>query len=230
MERQRGLTLLEMLIAIMLFSTVMALVGSGFRYYVVGFSNNQEKFNSAFSALKYNLAWQEVLSAGFYYFVPVGENKGVWFEGSSTEVSWASTISLQQAGQPAIAWLGLENNTLVYCERLLIKKLYQQSAPQKEELCSSFRLDIMPVQQVIMEYYRWGSVKSRVDFYTSEPNQILTELTPQWLNQTSGLTSNLIPEFVRITLMFAEDTTEMYWIQLENNDVHRQTIFMLEQG
>ncbi|WNO61661.1 prepilin-type N-terminal cleavage/methylation domain-containing protein [Rheinheimera sp. MMS21-TC3] len=229
MANQRGLTLLEMLIATLILTAVLSLASGAYSFYVVGFNKSQNRVKQQMQQAKAGLAWQEQLSAAFNYAVPVEPHVvKTWFKGDKDNVSWVTTTSMQEQGKTAVAWLGVIDEVLTYCERLIIQKLLINPEFNPEKLCETYKKPIKPVKNIRLEYYSWPSARDRLNAM-SDSYQGIVAHNPAWFNSVDGFDTELLPLFIKLSIdaeQESEQEPEIVWVRLENADMQRVNIFM----
>lgn len=229
MANQRGLTLLEMLIATVILTAVLSLASSAYSYYVAGFNKSQDKILQQLQQTKAELSWQDQLAAAFDYNIKVDSyNYKPWFKGESDNVSWVATTSMQQPGKVAVAWLGLKDNSLVYCERLLVQALLTRPDLKPETLCNTYSLIVKQADKISMQYFSWPTLADRQNAL-SESYPGMQIQPARWFTQLDSFLTGILPMFIKITVEFEGETTE-FWVRLENTDLQRLGIFMSESN
>lgn len=229
MANQRGLTLLEMLIATLILTAVLSLASTAYSYYVAGFNKTQDRIALQLQQTKADLSWQEQLSAAFDYNIKIDRyNYKPWFKGGNDSVSWVATTSMQQPGKAAVAWLGLKDNALVYCERLLEQALFTRPDLQPETLCNTYSNTIKPASKMAIQYFSWPTLADRQNAM-SESYPGMQIQPAAWFSQLDSFVSGVLPLFIKITLE-TDDISAEYWVRLENIDLQRLGIFMSESN
>lgn len=228
MEKQRGLTLLEMLVSILILTTVLALTSTSYSYYVGQLNRQQTAFGARLQDTKLAQAWQNQLSAAFAYFVEVAPNTNrIWFKGNATDVSWVASTSLQQPGITSVAWLGMRDKQLVYCEQTLTDTLFVNPQLDAKTLCDSYMLEIAPADKISLEYFSWPSLVAKQNAETTTALAGALVSKPQWFKKVDAFETGLLPGWVKLLLSTAEGERE-YWLRLENSDRERLGIFLSE--
>tara|TARA_R110002126_G_scaffold10245_44_gene46613 strand:- start:1446 stop:2141 length:696 start_codon:yes stop_codon:yes gene_type:complete len=225
MASQRGLTLLEMLISLVILSSVMAIASTAYSYYATGFNERQQRFGSRLNQLKKELSWQDQLASAFYYYVETAPNNyRPVFTGDAEELSWMSTSGILQPGTMARSWLGISEGYLTYCEQPVSEKLITSIAYNKTEMCNSFMQRLYPLESVEISYFSWPSMIDRHiswgDELPVQPNR-----APRWANSHNSAETEVLPGWVRLTLQAEQAEPYAIWIRIENNDVDRLQIF-----
>ncbi|MBU1309305.1 MAG: prepilin-type N-terminal cleavage/methylation domain-containing protein [Gammaproteobacteria bacterium] len=229
MANQRGLTLLEMLIATLILTAVLSLASSAYSYYVAGFNKSQDRIALQLRQAKADLSWQEQLSAAFDYNIKIDRyNYKPWFKGGNDSLSWVATTSMQQPGKAAVAWLGVKDNSLMYCERLLEQALFTRADLQPETLCNTYSNNIKPVSKMTVQYYSWPTLADRQNAM-SESYPGMQIQPAAWFNQFDSFVTGVLPLFIKISLD-TDETSAEYWVRLENIDLQRLGIFMSENN
>lgn len=221
MVRQAGLTLIEMLIALLILATVMSLSSVAYSFYVTSFVNSDKKFTENMHNLKMQMAWQDQLSAAFYYMIEIApENNRPYFMGSKQHLQWIATTSLQQPGMPALARLELHEKQFRYCEMPLTAFLPKDLAVAQQNVCRHFAVNIQAADNIAIEYFSWPDFAQRLAALEPAEGSTAAFIAPSWRNEHDGITQQLLPEWVRITLT-NDQQEQKIWVWLENNDKQR---------
>ena len=225
MVRQAGLTLIEMLIALVILATVMSLSSVAYSFYVTGFINSDKKFTQNMHTLKMQMAWQDQLSAAFYYMVEIApENNRPYFIGDKQQLQWIATTSMQQPGTPALARLELHEKQLRYCEMPLNVFLPKDLAVAQQKVCEHFAVNIQTADSIAIEYFSWVDFSQRLSALEPAEGSVPAYVEPTWRNEHDGLKQQLLPEWVRIKLT-VDDEEQQIWVWLENNDKQRFSFY-----
>ena len=225
MAPQRGLTLLEMLVALVILSSVMAIASSAYSYYATGFNDRGERFNEQFQLLRKRTIWQDQLASAFYYYVEVLPNNfRPYFQGSAKEISWMTTNSLLEPGRVARSWLGLKQGMLTYCEQPLSHKLVKQLNFEVDEICSSYNLPVEAAENLNIQYYSWPNLR---DWHLTQSNEqpVPPQDQPQWNKAHDASEKELLPLWAKLELTTLEGEVRNIWVRLENFDVYRLQVF-----
>jgi|GEM_PF-5627656 len=224
MVKQRGLTLLEMLVALSIMSAVMMLASSAYRYYVLGLNQQQKQLQTQLTQLKAHTAWQQQLSAAALYFVKKPELNQLLFVGQLHEVTWMSHRSVQQADLPAIAWMGVENGVWLYCEATLRQLFVTTQIPTSTQICEPFRQEIAPVSQLRFSYFGW---KSPAEKYAGmgEGAQVINPFKPEWHDEYDAAVKELLPTYIKLDVT-TDSGSNSYWVQVVESDPDKIRIFM----
>lgn len=224
MVKQRGLTLLEMLVALSIMSAVMMLASSAYRYYVLGLNLQQKQLQTQLNQLKVNTAWQQQLASTAQYYVKNGDVNVMVFAGQLHEITWVSHRSMQQADVPAVAWMGVENGVWLYCEATLRQLFVTTKIPEPIEICAVFRQEIAAVSAVSFSYFGWNG---RAEKYAgmSEGSQMVSPFKQQWHNEYFAADKELLPTYIKLEVT-TENGSNSYWVQVVESDPDKVRIFM----
>lgn len=219
MVRQAGLTLIEMLVALLILASMMSLSSMAYSFYVTGFLDRDKQFNAGLQQVRRQLAWQDQLSAAFYYMIEVAPDMHrPYFQGDSNSIQWMSTTSMQQPGQPALARIELQDNQLTYCEALLSDYLPADLGVQQQSVCGYFKLPIEPIDALQIDYYSWPDFMQRYQaMHASDGSAGVAIMGPGWRDTHDGMSQQLLPEWVRLTIN-RQGEEQQLWVWLENND------------
>jgi len=225
MAPQRGLTLLEMLIALVILSSVMSIASTAYSYYATGFNERGDRFKERMQLLKKQSIWQDQLASAFYYYVEVLPNNfRPYFNGSSKEISWMTNNSLLEPGRVARSWLGLKDGELTYCEQPLSQKLVKKLSYEVEDICAAYSLAIEPMASLSIQYYSWPSL---LDWHLTQSDErpVALERQPKWSASHDASEKEVLPVWAKLELTGVDDEKRSVWVRLENFDVYRLQVF-----
>lgn len=225
MAPQRGLTLLEMLVALVILSSVMAIASTAYSYYATGFNDRGERFNEQFNLLRARSIWQDQLASAFYYYVEVLPNNfRPYFQGSAQDISWMTTNSLLEPGSVARSWLGLKEGMLTYCEQPLSQMLVKQLSYEVDEICGAYSLPVEPAESLSIQYYSWPTL---LDWHMTQADEqpVAAQRQPKWNKTHDATEKEVLPVWATIELTDLENTQRTIWVRMENFDVYRLQVF-----
>ena len=216
MASQRGLTLIEMLVSMVIMMSVFTLSAQAYRYFIFQSEAGGESFASQFKQMRSTIALQEQLSAAFYYYYPSSpETMVLAFDGVDDQIIWVATTGLQNRNYGAVAWLGIKNNSLVYCERSL-SNFFPVSLPSSTELCSHFQTTIMEAEQLNVRYFGWPTIFAQLE----EGRGLLQPVQQQWFSSFQGEEGGVLPNLIQLDIK-NENTAFQIIVKLTNLDVSR---------
>ncbi|QYJ85003.1 type II secretion system GspH family protein [Shewanella mesophila] len=227
MVKQQGMTLLEMLIAMLIMSSVMMLSSSAYSYYIAGFQNKQKQVEKSLDLLFKESRWQEQLTSAFYYLYKSPNGRFVpFFKGNHTDIFWVSRTGLSQQDQAAQSWLGILDGQFTYCEQSLSVDLVQSGVFDAEALCENFKLPLYPAEAIKITYFGY---KSRMDKYNamSEFLPLASRPQPSWSETYQGKELELLPDWVKIQIFEDRNAKENleYWSNILDNDPNKLRYF-----
>lgn len=223
MVKQQGLTLIEMLVSLLILTIVMSLSSTAYRYYVVGFNDNGDKIYARSAELIRRELVQQQVESAFYYYVKIDPiNRSPYFVGTDQSISWIVPSSIQRPNYSALAWLGIQNKKLVYCERLMIDKLVNTVPNDPSEICDVFSYEIGEPDVFNIRYFGWQNIHEQFG-QASEFSVPVDKPSATWSDSFSSLDRKVLPLFVVVSL--AEDKSEEWWFTLKSRDVVSMGIF-----
>lgn len=229
MAKERGLTLLEMLVALVLLSAVITLSGIAYRFYVVGFFRQQEKLQLKVEQLRVETAVkQQVLSAAEFYFTDSETNKNrLLFVGLQDEMTFVSHKSIQKPNEEATAWLGVQDGHLTYCEASMSQLLITDAVPSADSLCEYYRLSLFAVTEFSASYFGWRSFAERYAGI-SEGSQIPSPFSPEWFDRYNATELDMLPLWIRFSYR-RDEQEQTLWLELVDSDPDKKRIFMTRE-
>lgn len=222
MVKQRGMTLLEMLIAMLIMSSVMMLSSSAYSFYIASFHNKQRQVEESLDLLFKESRWQEQLASAFYYLNKTTDGRYLpYFKGEKDSIFWLSRTSLSKSDleQAAQSWLGILDGKLTYCEQSLSVELVLDNKFDAEKLCENYKLPLYPAEEMKVTYFGF---KSQVDKYNamSEFLPLASRPQPSWFETYIGNQIGLLPDWIKIQVFEETNSKDAfeYWSNIIDND------------
>lgn len=199
-SRRQGFTLIEMLVSLVILSSVILIATSGYSTYMSRWDSNFGKFNQTAAQLQLFQGLHRTVTntrpyivknqAGVYHF---------YFEGKETELTAVSAASLNDPDRAALYRLKVELNEgwyeLTYSEVDTSKSWLED--PTKEKNWTIPVVILRMPNAMTFDYFGW---KSMSDF-----NDKL-RVNRGWSPQHSGEASGIVPDFLRITFKDEEQS------------------------
>lgn len=196
MERQSGLTLIEMLVSLVLLASVLTLSSEAYRFYIEGAQRDSKGLSQQFQILRnQQLLSNQFGSALLYYADYEGFGKGPLFVGEHNYVMWISQTSIQVPSTSSLSVLTVKADKIIYCEQLLSKTIIKVVPKDPDDVCAYFRLELAENDNVKLSYYGWSSVLAQLD---GEPEFNRMKSSPEWTSTFYGSKTGTLPLFVRV--------------------------------
>lgn len=213
MIARRGFTLIEMLVSLVILTSIMLLSSEAYRFFVTQLNQRQDSFSQLSEQFK-RMTWvQNQLAATDMYYV--SSNNGgleLYFKGSKDSLMWVSSTSVSKPGTAALSALSLQEQQLTYCEIRLDALLLKQDDVTLSQLCQNFSLNVMSASELNIEYYGWADIVAQLSNTALAPEATITG-APQWFSKYQGSETGTLPSLVKLSLK-QDDATAEYWIQL----------------
>ncbi len=223
--KQRALTLIEMLISLVILSTLLTLGGQVFVRYSDSSGQSQGQLQRTVSELKNNqLLLQQLSSAFYYYWSPeIGRNE-LFFNGEVSTLRWIASRSWSQTQVPALALLHVDDGKLEYCEMPFDNYLLTEKLPDDTQICERFRRDIVTdVTKAAFRYYGEAGINEKFPMTNEFASELIVQ-PPGWSDAFSGRERRILPDYVVIQYEQDDQTYEL-WSAILNHDMTRVNEF-----
>lgn len=210
MRLRKGFTLIEMLVSLVILSSVMVLSSEAYRFFVVQLNQRQDSFVTEFEQFK-RLKWlqHQIAATEMYYVTAFDGTKKLFFSGNEQALMWVSATSVAKPGMGAISGLVINDGQLQYCETSLENILLIKVNMSQQDLCKSFVLPIVPASELSLQYYGWSDLNAQLsqDALAGSAN------VASWQSKYNGHETGTLPSVIRMTLK-RDSISQEYWIQL----------------
>ncbi|QBL09787.1 prepilin-type N-terminal cleavage/methylation domain-containing protein [Rheinheimera sp. D18] len=199
--KQRGFTLIEVLITLILLSMLVISGAMVFQYFQDNWQKTRIRFQTAMTDYA---AWQltnRVLTKTFPHMVISGQQYAFYFLGKEDGFTAVSHTSVQAPGSPAVYRLFKESlpdgsSQLVYEEAVIAETLLAEAGQQ---LPFSYRLVLFQGKQSInFEYFGWPSLTDRE--IGSDPLSSVQFEPRAWFTEYDGIKRRQHPLVVQINV------------------------------
>ena len=223
MAKQRGMTLIEMLVALLIFASVMSLSSEAYRYYIVSGQKHNKRFDQALDMLwAQQLLSRQLAGVLLYYAANEEGNRRVLYRGNETELVFVSSNSVRNPGTAALSAFHFQDKRLQYCEQSLESYTAMTVPSTTEEICDSFQIDLLAANTVKFRYFGWPSVLAQLDEQENSP--VIANKTPVWLERYYGDETGTVP--VVVSLSWSDEMNEQeWWFRLADIDPGRLSYF-----
>ncbi|WP_286259833.1 PulJ/GspJ family protein [Pseudoalteromonas apostichopi] len=192
-KRQGAFTLVEVLIAMVIFSLVMTLAVSSYRYSILNLTK-QDKSRSVDTLTTVKLINNQVRSLKPFFHINQEGAKTPFFVGEEKSMLFITESPIIVSTPIAIAALIIENNKLEYCEVPFGNFPLHQ--PPSSFPCGE-KLVYLDADEVEISYFGWKNSFELDDFY-SEYLNVNVKPSPKWYGTFKGNIRGLVPMFVKI--------------------------------
>ncbi|GKW54119.1 hypothetical protein NCCP2140_31720 [Pseudoalteromonas sp. NCCP-2140] len=192
-KRQGAFTLVEVLIAMVIFSLVMTLAVSSYRYSILNLTK-QDKSRSVDVLTTTKLINNQIRALKPFFHTNQEGAKTPFFIGGEKSMLFITESPIIVSSPIAVAALVIEENRLEYCEVPFGSfPLYQ---PPSTFPCDE-NLTYLDAHEVEISYFGWKNRFELDDFY-SEYLNVNVKPSPKWYSTFEGSKRGLVPMFVKI--------------------------------
>lgn len=194
-KSQRAFTLVEVLIAMVIFSLVMTLAVSSYRYSLQNLSK-QGKNNNLAALTTQKLINKQIRTAlPFYYTLYTGSN-ALFFEGTESSVQFITDHPILIDSPLAVVELKVSENEVSYCE-IAFGSVSLESV-SKGTTCDK-KITYLEGNRIQLHYFGWKD-SLELDNYYSEYLSINVKPSPKWSSEYSATQRGVLPLFLKISL------------------------------
>jgi len=217
MTTRNGFTLIEMLVSLVILTSIMLLSSEAYRYFVVQLNQRQDSFNTVSEHFK-RLKWlqHQIASTSMYYVTTVEGKKQLLFSGSKNALLWVSTTSVTKPGTGSVSAMAIEDGHLRYCEKVLDETFLTKANISQQDVCSEFSLNIVPATALTLEYYGWLDLTAQLSQNPINPVMNAAS-TATWQDKYFSSETGTLPGLIKMTVK-NDTSSQEYWVQLHGLD------------
>ena len=197
MIKNKGYTLIEVLVAMVIFSVLITLAVSSYRYFfsATASKNGQTYALSLLSQRK--LINTSIKAIEPYYYLSYDNKSTLFFQGEKQNLSFISYNPSYLNEPLVISTLFIANSgkELRYCERPL-GSLPLANYRFRENDCLESKL-YLQADNINFSYYSWKDAFEFYDYYSEHLN-VTVKPKPQWRAQYNSDKTLALPLFIRI--------------------------------
>lgn len=222
-RQSAGFTLVEVLIAIVIMSSVVVLAGQSYRQFVVTANDFDKKYGVHLQQLQKEQVIREKLESSRLYMA----NKQHMFTQKDqypywigNESSWAgiTTQSLQDENRSAVFLVSIQDNNLTYCEKVIDEWL-PTTGVVPEGVCQfSIVLD-ENVTELNFKYFGWDSYDSLITIRQAGfLDMDVSHIKPSWFSSYLGEKRRVMPMWVDMRWKHSNETETSWLIPVKYQD------------
>lgn len=193
---QKGFTLIEMLVTMVLLSSIVLIGSSAFSLFAKRWDGQLGKFDQTAQKVRDLMLVHEVLDTMIPYIVSGSDNRpGIFFEGNRNGFVGVSTKSIFDKQYQSVIRLSVAQRSdftfdVVYEENPMVADVLR-STQESLQFAESLIL-FEGVDAPIFEYFGWRSVEDKFGV-----EGLLSPKLPQWLPSYNAMNLPFLPEKVR---------------------------------
>ncbi|WP_394145912.1 PulJ/GspJ family protein [Vibrio atypicus] len=227
-NRERGLTLVEMLVALLIMTAVISVANQSYRQFVVGAEDFKVKYEKHLKRFQKQQLVLERLEGSMLYMTnqrtlfSTNETKPYWI-GLANSLTAVTYKSLQDPTYSAVFQLKLIDDELIYCEKTIDTWLPNVDVVP-EEMCSFNVIVANNIETLSFRYFSWTDYQ---DFLYSEQMRIdedprVVNFQPDWHNQLIGGKASLIPTWYEVKFVDLQDNETIWLIPVTHAHENRR--------
>ena len=222
----QGFSLLETIIASMIFSAILILASSAFRFFTQNADravSSKQVMSDAMLAIDVRNSIKDIQ---YYFLPPQGKSHlpaELFFHGEPNWFTGISTSALNASASPSQISLFTksegEDKKLYYCEHSM-KLSYPTMLATKD--CDSPILMADEIDTINFSYYGWRGINS---LYSTPGNNVALKDKKTWRDKWVAKELGVIPQYIRIELSYKPAArlylpTELWFKLAEADPVH----------
>lgn len=216
---QRGFTLIEILISLVILSMLVTLAGSAYSLYIDRWQDNLGDFQQQLSETRGTMLVDQALQNVFPFVVENSEEAqrnspelGLFFFGEEKRLEAIVGSGVFNYANAAIFKLIKDGDSLVYFERSTADVLLLKADQDFEYTRKLVYTD--NVESVRFRYYGWPSYQQKLDFISGNSS---TD-SRQWFTQYYGAERGLLPERIELTVTTAHNQWQLLYAVADGSD------------
>ncbi|ELA6984460.1 prepilin-type N-terminal cleavage/methylation domain-containing protein [Vibrio parahaemolyticus] len=227
-SRQSGLTLVEMLVALLIMTAVISVANQSYRQFVVGAADFKIKYEKHLKRFQKQQLVLERLEGAMLYMskqqslFSSNETLPYWI-GLSDSLTAVTYKSLQDPTYSAVFQLKLEGNDLLYCEKTIDTWLPQVDVVP-DEICNFKVIVAENIKSLSLRYFSWSDYQ---DFLYSEQMRIdedprVVNFQPDWHSLLIGGKASIIPTWYEVKFVDELDSETIWMIPVTHAHENRR--------
>lgn len=228
-SRNHGFTLIEVLISVLILSSVIMLASQSYRYFVI----ESRDFNNTYSE-KLRLYQREQLikrsiESSFLYMTNKSnlfytlEQYPYWI-GKENELTAITIQSVQDPDIAAVYQIKKEGDDFVYCEKLIDSWL-PQSNKVPEGICNFSLVVKNDIEQLTISYFGFDNYQTLININQKDwfPDEQF-DTSVKWHNQYNGEERKLTPHWIKIVWHQKNNDIDSTWLIPVNRQDYQSMI------
>jgi len=199
MIKNKGYTLVEVLTAMVIFSLVISIAVSSYRYFFSATGKTSKNKDDLALLTKRKIINQSIKAMQAYYYRNFEGTNKLFFYGDQNVVSFVSDHPSLLEEPLVVANLYVTNSgkDLMYCEQGL-GTVNLDNYKFRESQCEH-KLVYLTNEQIKMSFFAWENHLELDDFYSEFTTQVV-EPKPKWRLQYDAKTTLSLPLFIKVSL------------------------------
>ncbi len=212
MELQRGMTLIEMLVALVILASVLSLSSETYRYYVTSQQHTSKVLDNALDTLRAEqLLARQIAGTMLYYVTARSGAKTALYNGAEQQLMFVSNNSVVTPGFAALSLFRRNDGALQYCEQPLTEHTLISAPASAEDICNNYQLNLFAADVIQFSYFGWLSAMSQFTAGGETVSELphLADPGPVWQHHYLAESTNTLP--IIISLKWIVQGQEYEW-------------------
>lgn len=219
LQKQRGFTLIEILISLVILSMLVTLAGSAYSIYIDRWKDNLGDFQQQLNETRGTMLVDQALQNVFPFVVENSEETqresnelGLFFFGDENRLEAIVGSGVFNYANAAIFKLIKDDDKLVYFERSTADVLLLKA---NQEFTYNRKLTYTDnIESVSFRYYGWPSYQQKLDYLSGNA----TTDSRQWFTRYYGPERGLLPERIELTVQTEDHQWQLVYPVADGSD------------
>jgi len=230
-SKQRGFTLIEMLVSMAIMTAVVSLASYSYRFYINLSHKNDKKYELLLNETQ---VWQRVrerVSESIDYYIKPKYRTTVQdiplFLGREKELYGVSERGLFDSERLVLYWIGVIDSKLLYCEKPIVGFIPTEDTIEPD-ICETSVLIRDNINAAEFRYFGWRGLSDKLSSSNLELVPDVSQLKG-WYSRYEGRERLMLPSWIEISIKqsdasYSEKTR--FLLPILNQDPDRLTYYL----
>jgi len=227
-KKNNGFTLVEMLVSMVILSSVIVIATQAHKQFIVNSEQFSDKYQKTLVATQFRELLFERIEQSVLYVTKKKNEFGidkpvVYWIGENERLVAVTRMSLQNPKRSAIYMLKVEDETLIYCEKVMDDQI-AEAGKIPSNICEYSMVIAPNINSFSIRYYGWENSHEMLQAYGSEFSIGGDNKKQRWFTDYDGQKTGLVPEWVELTITNQYKEKNKWLLPVKYHDSERLTL------